>query len=465
MLKNRDIDATKGSILPQFIKYAVPVAIGGLVQMLFNSADMIVLGNFDNSPNSTSVASVGATAAIVSLVVQSAIGLSGGTQVVLAHAFGEKNRDKIRKTVDTSLLLAAAVGVILTAVGVYFADCFLDITKCPAECYQGASVYLKIYFSGIPAILVYNYGSAIIRTSGDTQRPLIYLVACGLLNVVLNFALCFIMEQKVAAVAIATLVSQILGAVLVVARLLTVDNDCKMNFRHLMIDGTILRKILFIGIPSALNSSLYSISNLQIQSAINSFGPSAMAGNTAGTNVESWVSSFVNAVNVTCLTFVGQNIGARNRERIKKSFFVSLLLGFTVGFVLGEGLYIFGHPVLKIFLPRDPAAVEIGVLRMKYVLAVYFIAGLSGVLSNTISAFGYSIIPMMNSIVSVLVLRIFWMTFIFPKYNTLDNLFFCYTVSWIISLAVASLLLTVIMSKSLKKMKNAENEIITAKQN
>ena len=238
-----------------------------------------------------------------------------------------------------------------------------------------------------------------------------------------------------------------------VARLLTVDNDCKMNFRHLMIDGTILRKILFIGIPSALNSSLYSISNLQIQSAINSFGPSAMAGNTAGTNVESWVSSFVNAVNVTCLTFVGQNIGARNRERIKKSFFVSLLLGFTVGFVLGEGLYIFGHPVLKIFLPRDPSAVEIGVLRMKYVLAVYFIAGLNGVLSNTISAFGYSIIPMMNSIVSVLVLRIFWMTFIFPKYNTLDNLFFCYTVSWIISLAVASLLLTVIMSKSLKKMK------------
>ncbi len=456
MLKNRDIDATKGSILPQFIKYAIPIAIGGLVQMLFNSADMIVLGNFDQSANSTSVASVGATAAIVGLVVQSAIGLSGGTQVVLAHAFGERNRDKIRKTVDTSLLLAVIVGIVLTFAGVYFADTFLDITKCPEECYAGASIYLKIYFSGIPAILVYNYGSAIIRTGGDTQRPLYYLIACGLLNIVLNFVLCFIMSQKVAAVAIATLVSQLLGAILVVVRLMRVDNDCRINLKKIKIDGVILKKILLIGIPSALNSSLYSISNLQIQSAINSFGPSAMAGNTACTNIESWVSSFVNAVNVTCLTFVGQNIGAKNKERIKKSFFVSLILGFSVGFVLGVGLYLLGHPVLKIFLPKDPVAVEIGILRMKYVLAIYFVAGINGALANTLSAFGYSIIPMLNSIFSVLVLRFFWMMFIFPLYRTLDNLFFCYTVSWTISLTIAALLLLIIMRRKLKTMKSSE---------
>lgn len=316
---------------------------------------------------------------------------------------------------------------------------------------------MKIYFIGVPAVLIYNYGAAIIRVSGDSQRPLYYLIASGLLNVVLNLVLCLIMEEKVAAVAIATVSSQVLGAFLVMFRLIRIDNDCRFDIKHLSFDTKMLRKILIIGIPAAINSSLYNISNLQIQSAINSFGSAATAGNTASTTIEGFVGSFTNACAVTTLTFVGQNIGAKKPDRIKRTFFIGCVTSFTVGFILGYGCLILAEPLLSLFVGQgNSAAVAAGYIRMKNLMSLYFVAALSGVISNTLSAFGYSIIPMLNSIFSVLLLRVVWMSAIYPHFQTLENLYFCYFVSWSLIFIIGASLLAVILPKKLRIMRQNE---------
>ncbi len=461
LLKRKDIDATQGPILKNFIIYAIPLAIGSIIQTLFNAADMMVLGNFASS---VAVASVGATGNIVSLLVNTFIGLSAGTQVILAQAFGERNKNKIQKTVGTSLTVALVLGILITVIGLLCADWFLTATNCPENCYDGAVLYLKLYMLSVPAILIYNYGAAIIRVSGDTSRPLTYLILSGLLNVVLNFTLCLLLPQKVAAVAIATIASQILGAVLVVTRLLRIENDCRLSRESLRFDTVIFGKVMMVGIPCALSSSLYSISNLQIQSAINSYGSSATAANTAAASLEGWAASFTGAVGTTSLTFIGQNIGAHKPDRIKKVFFMALLFGFLVGLILGVGLFSIGKPLLKLYVSDDALALDYGMIRMQYILAIYFIAGINSVLGTTIQSFGYSFLNMTNSIFSVLILRVFWMTFIYPRYETLHCLYFCYTVSWILILLINVGMVIAILPRKLKKM-YAEINTIQALQN
>ena len=453
LFKRKDIDATQGPILKNFILFALPVAIGGIIQTFFNAADMMVLGNMGTS---LAVASVGATSTIIAFLVNTFIGLSGGTQVVLAHAYGEKNKNKINRTVNTALIMAAVIGIVLMAVGLLCADWFLHMTQCPKACFAGASLYMRIYFIGVPAVLIYNFGAAIIRVSGDSQRPLYYLIASGALNVILNIVLCLIMEQKVAAVAIATVASQVLGAVLVMYRLITIDNDCRFNIKHLSFDVKTFKKMMFVGIPCALNSSLYNISNLQIQSAINYHGYSATAGNSASGNFEGIVGSFTNAVSTTALTFIGQNIGAKKPDRIKRTFFIGCICGFVVGFVLGYGILLCGKPLLKLFVGNDVAAIECGYLRMKNLLSLYFVAALSGVMGSTLQAFGYSIIPMLNSIFSVLILRMVWMTFIYPNFKTLENLYFCYFVSWSLIFVIVAVVLSIIFPRKLQKMRESK---------
>ena len=453
LFKRKDIDATQGPILKNFILFALPVAIGGIIQTFFNAADMMVLGNMGSTVD---VASVGATSTIIAFLVNTFIGLSGGTQVVLAHAYGERNQKKISRTVNTALIMAAFIGVVLLILGFLCSEWFLDMTNCPKDCFAGASLYMRIYFIGVPAILIYNFGAAIIRVSGDSQRPLYYLIASGALNVILNLVLCLIMEQKVAAVAIATVASQVLGAFLVMYRLITVDNDCRFNIKHLSFDFISFKKMMFVGIPCALNSSLYNISNLQIQSAINSFGSPATAGNTASGNFEGFVGSFTNAVSTTTLTFIGQNIGAKKPDRIKRTFIIGCICGFTVGFVLGYSMLLAGKPLLQLFVGNDVAAIECGYLRMKNLLSLYFLAALSGVMGSTLQAFGYSIIPMLNSIFSVLILRVVWMTFIYPYFETLENLYFCYFVSWSMIFVIVTAVLSVIFPRKLRKMRESK---------
>ena len=450
MLARKEIDATSGPILKNFIVFALPIAIGGIIQSLFNAADMMVLGNLASS---VAVASVGATGTIISLLVNTFIGLSGGTQVVLAQACGEHNKTKINRCVNTAMIMSTVLGVLLMFLGFLCADWFLQLTNCPLDCFEGASLYMKIYFIGVPFILIYNFGASIIRVSGDSQRPLYYLIASGGLNVVLNLVLCLILPNKVAAVAIATVASQVLGAALVMYRLVTAENDCRFNIKKLSFDLQSFKKMLLIGIPCALNSSLYSISNLQIQSAINSFGSPATAGNIAATNFEGIVSSFTTAVGTTTLTFVGQNIGAKKPDRIKRIFIIGAISGFAVGFILGYSFLLGARPLLKLFVGNDLAAIECGYLRMRALMSLYCVAGISGAVGAVLQAFGYSIIPMFNSIFSVLILRVIWMSFIYPLNPVLNTVYTCYMFSWTINFVMCITALLIIVPKKIRAMR------------
>ncbi len=450
ILKRRSIDATKGPILSQFIRFAVPIAIGGIIQTLFNAADMIVLGNFASS---VQVGAVGATTVIISLLVQTCIGLSGGAQVVLSQSFGEGEKEKIRKAANTTLWIAVVLGIIVTVVAISVSEALLRMTKCPEECFDDAALYMKIYFAAAPAIMIYNYGGAIIRSSGDSQRPLYYLIASGVLNVGLNFVLCLVLPKKVMAVAIATLVSQLLGAALVIIHLIRTDGPCKLSLKSFLPDGRAFSRIMLIGLPSALNTALYPISNLQIQSAINSFGASATAGNAAASSIEGFVFCFNAAFGTSVLTFVGQNYGAKKPERIREIIRKTVLLCGVVGFVIGYACLFLGRFALILFVPDDVSAIAYGMVRFKYLMTVFFITTINGVLSNSLGAFGYSALNMLNTVVTVFGLRMIWMAFVYPANPTYDILFQCYTVSWVLSFAVNLIIFLTVYPRKLKSLR------------
>lgn len=439
MFRSKTVDVVRGPLLSSIIRYSLPVMIGSLIQVLFNAADLMVLGNFAGG---IATAAVGATGPIVGLIVNSVIGLSGGTNVILARAVGAGDSSRVRKIVDTSLITAVVLGFVMMGVGLSVSGWFLRITDCPVECIDGAKLYINIYFCGLPAILIYNYGAAIIRVSGDSERPLYYMIASGILNVVMNLVLCIVLEQKVAAVAIATLLSQVLGAVLVVRRLIVAEGDIRVNFKKLSFSAKELKNIMVVGIPCAVNNSLYNISNLQIQSAINSFGPEAIAGGSAAASVEGIVSSFTGAFSVSTLAFVGQNIGVGDRQRVKKSIIYCSVLSVLLGVILGDGLFLVGKHVLALYIPGEELAIQYGLVRMTYILAIYFVAGLNGVLSSTVQAFGHTALPMINGIATTLLFRVVWMTFIYPYLpvsgdgvKDIHNLYSCYSWSWGLNLA------------------------------
>jgi len=451
-MKKRNIDFTKGNLLPLIIAYAIPLILSGLVQTMFNAADMAVLGAFDKSPDSSAVGAVGATGAIIGLLVNSFIGLSGGTNVLLARSVGARDDGRSQKIVGSSLILALAVGVIMTFVGILVAPWFLKATNCPANSYEGALTYLYIYIAATPAILIYNFGSAIIRVSGDSKSPFTYILIAGVVNVVLNFILCVILPNKVAAVAIATLVSNVVGAALTVAHLLRLkEGPCRVNLKNLQFSGRETANIVLLGLPNAFTTALYSISNLQIQGAINSFGSSAAAGNNASAQVETFLATIVNSISTTCMVAVGQNIGAGERVRVKGSILRSVLINLSLSLVLGFGLLALGRPLLRIFVPNDSIAVEIGMVRLTCLLSLYSVMAVDSTLSNSIRAFGYTILPMLNSVFTVILFRTVWMNFIYPymtfvgdPVKDIFNVYECYMFSWVMSFVVQAILFAII---------------------
>ena len=451
MFKATSQDITKAPIRPAIIKYAIPIIVASLIQVLFNAADLAVLGWFDNTPDSSAIGAVGATGAIISLLVNSAIGLSNGTNILLARSIGADDIPRSRSIINTSLILALVGGIVMGAVGMVSAKWFLICTDCPSNCFSGALTYLYLYYAAAPAVLIYSFGAAIIRVSGDSQRPLYYMIYAGALNVVLNFILCVILSNKVAAVGIATLASQMLGAILVIIHLLRIDGPCKLKLGELSFSLNEFKKIMSTGLPSAFNNALYSISNLQIQSAINSFGSSAVAGNSASAQLEGLASSCTGAFGTTALTFVGQNIGARKEERVKQSIRYSMILSVSITMTISIFALLFRVPLLKLFLPADNLAVRFAQVRMFSLFTIFWMAAANNILSSSIQAFGYPSASMLNSIGTVLLFRIFWMNIIYPNLPLSDdpvsnifNLYSCYMVSWTLSFIVCIVMFFII---------------------
>ena len=434
MAKNKEY-ITKGPLLKSIIRFAIPIMIATIVQNLFHSADMIILGNMADS---TAVASVGATANIISLVVQGFIALSFGTSVLLAQAIGAGDERRIKKIVDTSIYFSVACGLFVALVGNIISVPLLRALECPQDCFDDAVVYLRIYMCGAPAMLVYNFGAAILRAEGDSRRPLMHAVISGLVNVGLNIVLCLFMTEKVAAVAISTVVSQLVGSFLVIWRLTHKDGNCRLAFQDSSFSFSDLASMLRFAIPSALTHMMYPIATLQITSTINSFGSACVAGGSAATNIEVLTSSLYNAFSSAMITFMSQNIGAGNRKRVEGTIVRCAILSVAIASVGPIIYFFFGEAVLSLYVPGDELAIFYGMKRLQYVLAFQMIAALNGVLSSAIQAFGHPFLSTVESVITVLLFRIFWMNFVYPRYETIDALLSCFTCSWILHLILLS---------------------------
>jgi len=429
----KDVDVLNGKLFPSIIRFGVPLLLVSLIQNLFNAVDIMVLGQMaDNN----AVAAVGATSTIVGLVVNISLGISMGAKIVIARLIGEGVREKTQQTVFTTIVTAVILGVLTMFAGIILAPLFLSFTNCPMEIYDDAALYLRLYFAAAPAIMLYNFGANLVRVAGDSQRPLYYMIASGLLNVVLNYVLCLIMPQKVAAVAIATAASQILGAVLVVCRILVMDNDCRLRVRGSKWNWRSFYKIMANGLPIGLSSSLYSIANLQIQTSLNSFGADAIAGNAAAVNIEGITGSIANVPwSSTASVFVGQNVGANNKKRVKHSILLCGAIASVLSLIISAVAIFFSPTLLSLFVDSD-AAVRYGQIRMLYIVIPYVVAAINGLIGNTIQAFGYSIFTTVNSIFTVFVFRMIWMNYVYPLCPTSHVLMRCFLVSWILTAVI-----------------------------
>ena len=445
MFKRKNVDATKGALIPLIIAYSVPLILSTIVQTLFNAVDMAVLGNMADP---TSVASVGATSSVFSLLVHGFVGISAGLKILLANYIGAKDTKKVTGSISTALIFSFVFGVIIAFFGFVFTPPLLSLTNCPSDCFDGAVIYLRIYFLATPAVLIYNYGSSILTAGGDTQRPLYYMLAGGVLNLALNIILCIILPQKVVAVAIATAASQILGAILVLSRIKKVYD---LHIKSISFDMHALVTMLKFGIPIAVTNVLYPIANLQMQSAINSYGSAAIAGNSASINFEGIVAAFTGAFATTSGVFMSQNLGALKHDRVKKSLFHSLWMSVTVSALVGGLLFLGGRFLMSLLLGgKSPEAVEYGMMRSMFVTLPYFITGINGILGHAMQAFGYPAISSVNSIICILGFRIAWMKWIYPMFHSLIGVMACFTVSWILLLLLNLITFTVIFCRYLK---------------
>ena len=423
----------RGKLFRSIVLYCLPVILIGLIQNLFNAVDLMVLGIMADD---RAIAAVGAPVSLIGLLQNTFFGFSSGAKVVLARLIGAEQALKTKRTISTSLILGLILGILTTVVGIVFVPTFLRITNCPAECMADAILYARIYLLAAPAIMLYNYGSAILAASGDSQRPLYYMLVSGCMNVVLNFAFCLILPQKVAAVAISTAISQLVGAVLVCLRLTKMEGICRVRLKHMRWSWISFRQLIVNGLPIGLSSALYPLANLQIQPQTNSFGTAVMAGNSAMGSIEGLVGSIASSPWASTTTvFVGQNLGAGKPDRVRKSIVYSLGIVITLGLILGILGTVFSRFLISFYVTEE-AAIAAAQTRMVYTLLPYAVCAVNGVLSHVIQAFGYSFFCTANSIVSVLLFRVFWMHLIYPQTPTFDMLCRCYLVSWCLMLVI-----------------------------
>ena len=421
-----EMDMTEGSLWKKIILYALPLMATGILQLLFNAADIIVVGRFAGNE---SLAAVTSTSSLINLVVNLFIGLSVGASVSVAMHYGaHKDRD-VSETVHTAICLALIGGVLLGIVGFVLAKRLLAMMGSPDGVIDKAALYLRIYFAGLPAMMLYNFAAAILRAVGDTRRPMYYLLIAGVLNALMNLFFVIVLRMDVAGVALATVLSQCVSMGLVLACLIRSAGSIRLRPREVRIVPAKLRQILRVGLPAGIQSTIFSISNVIIQSSINSFGATVMAGSGVAQNVEGFVYTAMNALYQAALAFSGQNYGAAKYRRIGKTAVVCLVYVLVIGQTLGLAAYASGKALLSIY-NQDPEVIAMGVTRLRYVCALYGICGLMDVLCGVLRGIGYAVMPMLVSIFGVCGIRIGWIFTVFAQSRTLPSLFVSYPVSW-----------------------------------
>jgi len=423
-----------GPLLPNIVSYTVPIILTSLLQLLFNAADLVVVGRFCGS---ISVAAVGATGAITNLVVNLFMGFSIGAGVSVAHGLGAKEELTVHKAVHTALPLALVSGVALTFIGVLFSESFLRLMGTPDHVLSLSALYMRIYFGGMTFNMVYNFCAAILRAAGDTKSPLLFLTVAGVVNVLLNLVFVTVFHMNVAGVALATTISQFISAILVVFTLMHRTDSCRLSLRKLRFYKPQLLKMIRIGLPAGIQSSIFSISNVMVQSSINSFGEVVMSGNAAAANIEGFVYVGMNSFHQTAVNFVGQNIGAHKYDRAKKTLYLCLLCAAVVGISTSMLAYSFAPQLLSIYITDSAEAISYGVLRMSVVCFTYCLCGLMDTTTGVLRGMGASMTPMVISVLGVCGVRMGWILSVFqlPQFHTPWWLYISYPISWAFTFA------------------------------
>ncbi len=430
--KNYEIDMCNGPLLGKILVFAIPLMLSGILQLLFNAADIIVVGRFAGS---NALAAVGSTSSLINLLVNLFIGLSVGANVLVARFYGAGQKKELSEMVHTAIATSLVSGVFLIFAGFFLARPALQLMDTPADCIDQAVLYMRIYFAGMPAMMAYNFGSAILRAVGDTKRPLYYLLLAGVINVVLNLIFVIVFSMDVAGVALATVLSQVVSAGLVIRCLVRSDADYKLNLRELRIVKDKLFKMAQIGLPAGLQGALFSISNVLIQSSVNSFGSVAMAGNTAAGNIEGFVYTAMNALYQTAISFTGQNYGARKFKRIGKILFICQMIVIVIGLVMGNAAYLGSEYLLRLY-STDTEVIRYGMLRLSIICTFYCLCGMMDVIVGSLRGMGYSVMPMLVSLTGACLFRVVWIYTIFKEFNTLESLYWSYPISWAITFLV-----------------------------
>ncbi len=428
------MDMCSGSILKKMLLFAIPLMVSSILQLLFNAADVVVVGQFagDNS-----LAAVGSNGSLINLLVNLFVGLSVGASVTVGHYYGSHQEEELSRTVHTAMLLSLFGGVILTVVGTIGARQFLIWMQAPPEVLDLAALYLRIYFFGMPAMMLYNFGASILRAVGDTQRPLYYLIIAGVINVVLNLFFVITLRMDVAGVALATVISQCVSAFLIVRCLIKEEGATRLIPRELRIYKDKLIRILQVGLPAGFQGMVFSLSNVLIQSAINGFGPVVVAGSAASSNIESFVYVAMNAFYQATLSFTSQNMGAGNFPRIRRILFTGQLCVLVCGLVIGNAVVFFGHQLLRLYSP-NPEVIAAGLERMRILSTTYAVCGMMDVMVGTLRGVGYSVLPMAVSLVGACGLRVVWLATIFRMegFHTIDVVYWSYPASWLLTFLV-----------------------------
>ena len=444
------LDFTEGKITPKLLKFSLPLVLSGLLQMLYNASDMIVVGNF--SPNgSFAMGAVGACGAIIQMIVGLFIGLSVGAGVVVARNVGAKRYDNIKSVIDTSIIFGSVCGIIVAIISVLLTEKLLILMDTPSDILVEAVPYMQAYFWGLPASLVYNFLAAVVRSTGDSKRPLIFLGVSGFINVILNMIMVLCFNMGAVGVGIATTASQYFAMIFVIVYLMKKKDYCKLDFKTIHFSKSTLRSIILIGLPAGIQSSLYAISNVVIQSNINSYGPEAVSGNSAAHNLEAFTYMVMTSISQGTLTFISQNIGAKRYDRIPKIAYSSIISITIAGLVMGWSIYIFGDALLSIYEPESAVIRQWGVTRLGILSVVHFLAGFIDVGSSLNRGMGKSFLAMIISLIGAVVLRLVWVyTVCVMVPNNISVLYLSYPISWFVT-AIVQFTCAFFVLKKLKK--------------
>lgn len=445
---------TEGPLFGSMVMYTIPIILTSLLQLFFNAADLVIVGRFRGS---LSVAAVGATGSVTMLIVNLFIGLSVGAGVCVAHGLGGKKDTEVHRTIHTAIPAAFFGGILMTVIGILLSDPLLTLMGTPTNVLPLSTLYMKIYFGGMTFNMLYNFCASILRAAGDTRSPLIFLGISGVVNVILNVIFVTLLGMNVEGVALATAISQALSAVLVILKLMKRTDSCRLELSKLRFYKHQFIKMIRIGLPAGIQGSLFSISNVIIQSSINSFGDVVMSGNAAAANIEGFVYVILNSFHQTAVNFIGQNAGAKNYNRIKKILVLSLVCVSIAGIAAGSLVWSLGRPLLSIYITDSAEAISYGIIRLTFICLPYFLCGLMDVSTGALRGMGASLAPMIISVLGVCGIRITWIATVFQieRFHTPSCLYFSYTVSWTLTFIVQMIAFVFVY----KKHKNANSAL------